>query len=220
MVDGPHGAGRIETVTVSNGIRMTQAAPRVLASNAPNPDALRDSGAVTQGELLRQEQEAGVVPNNQGQNRVLRSSPTEEMESSEDGALSSEEEEIPHARGPSEIGAEDTGPQQKRTSTGGLDIAGAVGRPAALSPGATSPPREETASSATKPDEKMEVEMTDADAEGEFEPAAAPSASSSGEEKKETEKGADTDGDYVLVDAAAEDESTEANTDKKADHQD
>ncbi|KAK3062079.1 hypothetical protein LTS18_004858, partial [Coniosporium uncinatum] len=87
IVDGPNGAGRIETVTVVNGVLQTSSAP----SSTPAPQAsgstpaaaqgssssttstddapvaaqaqsmeaeLREAGAVTQGELLRQEQEA------------------------------------------------------------------------------------------------------------------------------------------------------------------
>ncbi|KAK6214712.1 hypothetical protein QIS74_07731 [Colletotrichum tabaci] len=51
-IDGPNGVGSIETVSVSvNGI------PSMGASNS--------SRAITQGELLRQEQEQGVVPVNQ-----------------------------------------------------------------------------------------------------------------------------------------------------------
>lgn len=107
-IDGPNGAGSIETVSVSiNGIASTGHAR-----------------GVTQGELLRQEQRAGVVPVSQ-----LRESYPEEEEE--------EEEEVEHARGPEEIGMSDTGPQGETTSvvgegggveTQGIDVAAALGR--------------------------------------------------------------------------------------------
>lgn len=107
-IDGPNGMGSIETVSVSiNGVASTGHAR-----------------GVTQGELLRQEQRAGVVPVSQ-----LRESYPEEEEE--------EEEEVEHARGPEEIGMSDTGPQGQTTSvvgegggveTQGIDVAAALGR--------------------------------------------------------------------------------------------
>ena len=113
-IDGPNGAGSVETVSVSvNGVPSTGHAR-----------------GVTQGELLRQEQRAGVVPVNQ----LSRSqeSPGEEGERRAD----EEEDEIPHARGPEEIGVNDTGPQGVTTSyvgedgvdMQGIDLEAAVGR--------------------------------------------------------------------------------------------
>ena len=92
-IEGPNGAGSIETVSVTvNGVPSTTSAshtfPNTTGSGPPNsssptlseqsdasssgstsPEAtpsteaqLRQQGGVTQGELLRQEQEAGVVP--------------------------------------------------------------------------------------------------------------------------------------------------------------
>merc|ERR1711881_694212 len=68
MVEGPNGAGRIETVNVVNGV-MTSVSTSPAAGLASSSrdgqtteEALRAEGAVTQGELLRQEQEAGVIP--------------------------------------------------------------------------------------------------------------------------------------------------------------
>ncbi|QDS71117.1 hypothetical protein FKW77_009648 [Venturia effusa] len=135
MVDGPNGAGRIETVSVVNGVMTTSSVPAVgsrasVASTSAAPIAqthiasteqtLRAEGAVTQGELLRQEQQAGVVANPP---RSLRMSEAElgSMEVDENG------EEKPHARGPDEIGMEDTGPQEKPPGAG-LDMEAAVGR--------------------------------------------------------------------------------------------
>jgi hypothetical protein len=156
-IDGPNGMGSIETVTVSvNGIRSAGHAAR----------------AITQGELLRQEQRAGVVPviqlsrsqeaaaasnKNNGtrktdegddkeQDAEPRPGPTEgdieqeekeeEEEEAEEGEAEEEEEdEIPHARGPEEIGINDTGPQRQGTTLSGpgldaqhIDVEAAVGR--------------------------------------------------------------------------------------------
>ena len=70
LVEGPNGLGGVETVTVANGISSSTAAPRENVPAAPtNPaTATITTGAstpahgISQGELLRQEQEAGIVP--------------------------------------------------------------------------------------------------------------------------------------------------------------
>jgi hypothetical protein len=133
IVDGPNGAGRIETVTVGmlTGRGRPDAAPTQVAQIAslhPEGETLPATGPVTQGELLRQEQEAGIVLNNP---HTMTTSPTRTAYAEAEGAGSilettESEEEPPHARGPEEIGMEDTGPQKKM---GALDIEGAVGRP-------------------------------------------------------------------------------------------
>jgi len=167
-IEGPNGMGSIETVTVS-------------MNHGPMAAALQMPRGVTQGELLRQEQRAGVVPVSQlqrataatataggpGGNGAQASSqaqhqlPTmvvstegqsEEPEpeaaaissdgSAEDGdAAMTEDDEVPHARGPEEIGAADTGPQHSNPGTSitidesgiavkTIDIPAAVGRSA------------------------------------------------------------------------------------------
>lgn len=126
-IDGPNGMGSIETVSVSvNGIPSTGHAR-----------------GITQGELLRQEQRAGVVPVSQLSraqevaNEEERPPPEQDEEDLQDEEdAGEEEEEIPHARGPDEIGVNDTGPQAATTShvgEGGLemrdiDVEAAVGR--------------------------------------------------------------------------------------------
>lgn len=149
MVDGPHGAGRIETVSVVNGITTPPASPSstttasstTLAPNgngststspSTNDSSLRDAGAITQGELLRQEQEAGVVPLSQSSPQARRNVHPNPDASSNGQVMESveAEEEHPHARGPEEIGMEDMGPQSHRSERQGLDIEAAVGRPA------------------------------------------------------------------------------------------
>ncbi|KAF2177653.1 hypothetical protein K469DRAFT_754964 [Zopfia rhizophila CBS 207.26] len=139
MVDGPHGTGRIETVSVMNGATTSptsSASTPQIASTHPNGESLPSTGPVTQGELLRQEQEAGVVLSNPHSVQPNRTTAGE----IEGGGTIIEtvegEEELPHARGPDVIGMEDTGPQ--RQSGSGLDIEAAVGRPA-LGRGSKSP---------------------------------------------------------------------------------
>ncbi|KJZ77373.1 hypothetical protein HIM_03097 [Hirsutella minnesotensis 3608] len=126
-IDGPNGVGSIETVSVSvNGVPSTGHAR-----------------GVTQGELLRQEQRAGVVPVSQ----LTRSqgSPGDEDRNMHDDdddvtaakhAAGEDDAETPHVRGPEEIGVNDTGPQGVTTSyvgedgilMQGIDVAAAVGR--------------------------------------------------------------------------------------------
>lgn len=142
IVDGPHGAGRIETVSVVNGahgqptLQSTSPASNSQISPAQaEGEGLPATGPVTQGEILRQEQEAGVVlsnPHTIQPNRTM-------MGEIEGGGTIMEtvegEEEVPHARGPEIIGMEDTGPQAPKE---GMDIEGAVGRPS-LGRGSKSP---------------------------------------------------------------------------------
>jgi hypothetical protein len=136
-IDGPNGAGSIETVSISvNGI---PSATLSSTANKGNRGGLRSEGGVTQGELLRQEQRAGVVPAAQ-----LASSPNS---GDSDGLKSEEDDEAPHARGPEEIGMEDTGPQAARSvgvAMQGIDIEAAVGRraEAVKEPAPTAPKRE------------------------------------------------------------------------------
>jgi hypothetical protein len=130
MVQGPNGAGRIETVNVVNGVMTSVTSQPALGlglgsssrEGHSTEETLRAEGAVTQGELLRQEQEAGVVP---VQPRGLRMSDEEmgELENTAEG----EDGERAHARGPDEIGDEDIGPQDRPVG-GALDLEAAVGR--------------------------------------------------------------------------------------------
>jgi hypothetical protein len=132
MVEGPNGAGRIETVNVVNGVMTPVTSQPTLGLVSSSREAqsteelLRAEGAVTQGELLRQEQEAGVVP---VQPRALRMSEVEmgELVAEEPTPITEDEEERPHARGPEEIGQEDIGPQDRPVG-GGLNLEAAVGR--------------------------------------------------------------------------------------------
>lgn len=94
-IDGPNGMGSIETVSISvNGI--------------PSAGAGGTLRGITQGELLRQEQRAGVIPTNQ----LLadRESTGAEDETINDAPDDDDDDESPHVRGPDEIGASDLGP--------------------------------------------------------------------------------------------------------------
>ncbi|KAI9047839.1 hypothetical protein LZ554_008547 [Drepanopeziza brunnea f. sp. 'monogermtubi'] len=127
MIEGPNGPGGIETVSVSvNGVSSTTTVGSAGVGSSADSDmaGLRAEGGITQGELLRQEQKAGVVPAAQLGVSMAGS----------DGL--GEEDELPHARGPEEIGMEDMGPQAGGSSTEmavgagmrGIDIEAAVGR--------------------------------------------------------------------------------------------
>lgn len=164
MVDGPNGVGRIETVSVVNGVLSSissggaangspsstspQSSPtRPQADNSASApsveESLREAGAVTQGELIRLEQEAGVVPVSVASRSPQRHrtqpssgagdapmSPPADSETVDDGKGEEDTvDESPHARGPAEISAEDVGPGQQRLgSPGELDMEKAVGR--------------------------------------------------------------------------------------------
>lgn len=125
MIEGPNGMGGVETVSVSvNGVSSPRGDAASVSTTAESTEAiLRAEGGVTQGELLRQEQRAGVVPVAQL--------------SGHRGEASGEDEEMPHARGPDEIGMEDTGPQSAgsmiergglHVAMQGIDVEAAVGR--------------------------------------------------------------------------------------------
>ena len=117
--------------------------------------SVSNGNSVTQGELLRQEQEAGVVPVPvhtpmvsdmspsiaAATGRITRSSSATTATgpntgaattsaATETAAAEAEAGEGPrvHARGPDVIGMEDMGPQVRGMGSGGLDIEGALGR--------------------------------------------------------------------------------------------
>lgn len=129
LIDGPNGAGSVETVTVT-----------LNSSSSQNSRSEDGSGpGITQGELLRQEQEAGIVPvpTSPHNGRITRSSAASAAAAatravgldSEEGASLDEDPEPVHARGPGVIGMEDMGPQAPSSGlAGGLDLEGALGR--------------------------------------------------------------------------------------------
>ena len=93
--------------------------------------SLRTGGAVTQGELLRQEQEAGIVPSNEP---IGRHASTGLMRAASDDACFADGEDHPHPSGPCEVGVEDMGPQVPGDAPGRFDVDVALGRRAPHSP--------------------------------------------------------------------------------------
>ncbi|KAJ4271467.1 hypothetical protein NW762_000170 [Fusarium torreyae] len=183
-IEGPNGVGSIETVSVSvNGIPSTGHAR-----------------GVTQGELLRQEQRAGVVPVSQLSRAQEAAHEGERipMEEEEEEEPHEEEEEVPHARGPEEIGMSDTGPQSTTTSftseggmgMQGIDVEAAVGR-------------KHDDEEEQKADSDADVDA-DGDAEGESE-ARSPSAESAGT-KREAEQDLEGDAHKKVKEDGAEDD--------------
>ncbi|RAL60496.1 hypothetical protein DID88_000271 [Monilinia fructigena] len=139
-IDGPNGPGGVETVSVSvNGISSvgSHAMMSLLSSQGlsnSGEQGLRAEGGVTQGELLRQEQKAGVVP--ASQLRVMqREIDREEGARRVDESGLGEGGNVPHARGPEAIGMEDMGPQEQGKVGGEVDIEAAVGRRADFTDG-------------------------------------------------------------------------------------
>ena len=137
VIDGPNGAGSVETVTVTvNGV------PSTMPASQAAQEGLHES--ITQGELIRQEQEAGITPvpsgsANSGIPRSMtgassvagRAAATDP--SSMDGNDTTQdspadEEEMVHARGPSVIGMEDMGPQAPGSGLErGVELEGPLG---------------------------------------------------------------------------------------------
>ncbi|KAL9022256.1 MAG: hypothetical protein Q9180_008570, partial [Flavoplaca navasiana] len=119
--------------------------------------------AVTQGELIRQEQEAGVVP-------VPMARSTAPLDTGRRKEDADEEEVVPHARGPEVIGMEDMGPQ---ALSSGFDVEAALGRkgegegpPLRKPPEATEETNKEKETAIEKEREKDgegDVELVDAD---------------------------------------------------------
>ena len=104
VIDGPNGAGSMETVTVSiNGI----------GSITRGANAFRATPSATMAEPLEQlhvperAKESGLVPRQEAE----------------------ADEERVHARGPEEIGEEDVGPQVPARTTHVFDAEAALGRP-------------------------------------------------------------------------------------------
>lgn len=154
--EGPNGAGRVETVSVTiNGMSgaSKQATHEEDEPAMTHEEALRAEGAVTQGELLRQEQEAGVVP--AGHETLRRNLigggavavGRESMAVNEAAEQQQRPEEHPSARGPDVIGPEDMGPQSYALGGRPLDMDAAVGR--AKSPSATEKTAHEDAPTVT-----------------------------------------------------------------------
>ena len=102
FIDGPHGAGSIETVTVSvNGTPKLSRDPVTVSSNA------QAAGKVAGLEQLASKNSNSIAKDHKAEGLG---------------------EEVVHARGPAKIGMEDMGPQAAVHGKGGFDIEAAVGR--------------------------------------------------------------------------------------------
>ena len=170
----------METVTVNVNGGAHGAQPR------------HDDGSVghgiTQGELLRQEQEAGIVPvpAQIPNGRVTRSSAAASAAATtavggrggvENVVDTAEEIEPVHARGPDVIGMEDMGPQTPGSGlAGGIDLEGALGR------------RGEGETMAATVGRVVEGEEKEQQQQG-------------GKEMEDKNKDGDGDGDIVIADA-------------------
>jgi hypothetical protein len=161
-IDGPNGPGGVETVSVSvNGISSTTSPTNTSPTSSLNESgdlaaALRAEGGITQGELLRQEQKAGVVP-------------AAQLVGKGDESGMGEEDEVPHARGPEEIGMEDVGMQgasgsERMSGVGagmqGIDVEAAVGRRIEPKPDSSSASSEQKEDGKVEGEEKTEAPTT------------------------------------------------------------
>lgn len=151
VIDGPNGAGSVETVTVNvNGV--SSHSPQAAADSNPSNNNSTPSPTphgISQGELLRQEQEAGIVPvpspahRNGGRitrsgaaaaaaaNRAVLGEPPSDATVGEEGTttVGEPDTEPVHARGPDVVGVEDMGPQALGSGLeGGIELEGALGR--------------------------------------------------------------------------------------------
>ncbi|PGH11618.1 hypothetical protein AJ79_04758 [Helicocarpus griseus UAMH5409] len=93
--------------------------PGASSPNSSSPSSAvppRESGAVTQGELIRQEQEAGVVPTTMHHQHQRQHQPAPALvaEGEQADAQGDDVEDVPHARGPTILGVEDMGLQDGR----------------------------------------------------------------------------------------------------------
>ncbi|KAL9066778.1 MAG: hypothetical protein Q9161_007367 [Pseudevernia consocians] len=168
VIDGPNGAGSVETVTVNvNGVH---------SAHPPDDDGTVSGHGITQGELLRQEQEAGIVPvpAPTPNGRVTRSSAAASAAATravggdvENIVVDAGEMEPVHARGPDVIGMEDMGPQAPGSGlAGGIDLEGALGRKGEGETMAATVGRAAEEGNEQKGDEKEENKDGDGDGDG------------------------------------------------------
>lgn len=152
-IDGPHGAGRIETVSVTNTNGLQHFSPTTTVTGdglgqayaTTHEQELRALGGVTHGELLRQEQQMGVIPATQSpsQRPSLLSGGGSAAAADDDDATDPSRPQ--QARGPLEIGMEDMGPQTPGLLGRHLDMEAAVGRKESPHSHSTSSPNLEEA---------------------------------------------------------------------------
>ncbi|KAG6115872.1 hypothetical protein E4U13_002388 [Claviceps humidiphila] len=144
-IDGPNGVGRIETVSVSvNGIpsigHHARAVQEHLAGAMPGSHPMRAEKSSDASPLQTpkedQDQEQDQKDANEKQDQDQHQG-DDDQEQQEGPTSPSDEEEIPHARGPDAIGIRETGPQGSTknyvaedgsVSMQGIDVEAALGR--------------------------------------------------------------------------------------------
>lgn len=150
-IDGPNGMGSIETVSInlSGGLSPSPLMTQVGANTL--------NRSMSQGELMRQEQVDAIAAKASGEASSTSAAEAEPTNANIDNsdttvptvtvAVGSEEDEAPHARGPGEIGAADTGPQQNQSgravNIGNIDLEAAVGGRQPVAPTDTRDKKEE-----------------------------------------------------------------------------
>lgn len=174
-----------------------------LGTGMGNGDPLvpeREDGAVTQGELMRMEQEAGVVPLTQ--NREDTSVTRTMVDVGDEGAYADESDMVPHARGPDVVGSVDMG------RVGGRDVELHIG----------SPPvgEEKTAPDPNNAQDVLPTENSQQTTTGAEVSGSAPTVASSTADSEEFEivnkETADTDTDAMQLDETQQDKDTQAPT--------
>ncbi|KAG6139928.1 hypothetical protein E4U12_006959 [Claviceps purpurea] len=141
-IDGPNGVGRIETVSVSvNGIPSTghhaRGVQEHLAGAVPGSLSTRaeESSDASPRQTPEKDQDQDQKDANEKQDQDQRQG--DDQEQQEGPTSPSNEEEIPHARGPHTIGIRETGPQGSTknyvaedgsVSMQGTDVEAALGR--------------------------------------------------------------------------------------------
>ncbi|KAF2770277.1 hypothetical protein EJ03DRAFT_350610 [Teratosphaeria nubilosa] len=260
-IEGPNGAGSIETVSVTvNGIssanttipqsNSTPASPTLSeqsdASTSSTESISGQQDAVTQGELLRQEQIHGVVPINQmvprralisggavaaGRSESTTSSQVTSTAQNEDTEMEEKPEETPHVRGPEEIGMADMGPQSKALGGRKLDMEAAAGR--AKSPPNQQAPAQVGSSPVTTQEQRPDGPPRAQVAEETARQAAQDDAGQPGKDPQDVEKeveklkeamieekkdeAKDADGDVVLADVDGRSEEEAAHSEATGD---
>ncbi|KAL9618442.1 MAG: hypothetical protein Q9160_006820 [Pyrenula sp. 1 TL-2023] len=139
----------------------------------------RDDGAVTQGELIRMEQERGIVPMSQGTHRMESARPVDEDGSGEDA--------VPHATGPDVVGVQDMGLQD------GQDVELQLGR---------KPPEEEQSESVETGSEGLSEQKAGGEGGGEGGDVDGDVVLTDADGKTEQDEKADASGENEGPDAA------------------
>lgn len=234
-IEGPNGMGSIETVSVSvNGIPSTGATVASFLGMAPRSSNSILSQALPQQQRQRppQPQQRQQGQTNDDEDTAMKDGPDSDPTSTPGGTTndnstdageatpaSEEEEEIPHARGPAEIGPADTGPlspavaeliaSRSASVSGSSSVAGSTKRSVSPDPSADrvppSPKREaeDSLESGAPAKRRRGGEEGEEEEEEEGKEGAEDAKKEAGKEAERSESKRDAEGDVVLPDAAA-----------------